>query len=533
MSGKKLRVVLFLCVIVIIGVLVLKFSKSGNILDSRYGGTLTFGRGSDSLTLDPGNTADGESIKIVTQMTEGLLRINPISSELEPCLATSWDMSEDGLEWTFSLRKNVKFHDNTPFNADAVVFSLKRQMDKNHPFHEGKFVYWDYMYTNIKDVVKVDDFTVKIIIDKPYAPLLANLAIFPCGIISPTAMKEKGVEGFSKSPVGTGYFKFVEWVKGERIVLEANKDYWDGRPYVDNLIFKVIKENELRILQLESNSIDVMDSISPKNVGRIDRDPDFKVLSRSGLNVAYMSMNCQKPPFTNKKVRQAINHVINKNAIIKLFYQNLAIAAKNPIPPSIWGYNDDIKGYDYSIEKAKELMVEAGFANGFKTTLDVMENARPYMPDPVKIAETIKDNLSELNIEVEIRVNPWKEHLDKGYNGENQMFIVGWMGDNGDPDNFLYVLLDKDNAEKGKSQNCAFYINEELHDILIEAQQDKDLKKRAVLYRQAQEIIHEDAPWVPLAHTKDLVAVNKKVKGVIVQPLFPHAYLKEAWIEEK
>lgn len=499
---------------------------------SKYGGTLVYGRGNDAISLDPADIAEGEAIKISMMINEGLVRIIPGTTEVEPCLATDWKISDDGLTWTFNLRRGVNFHDGTTFNSDAVLFTFNRQHDKNHPYHIGKFIYWDYMFKNIKEVKKLDDYTVQILIDEAHAPFLANLAIWTAAIVSPTAMQEKGAIGFSMSPVGTGPFKFVEWVPDDKIELVANDDYWDGRPYLDKVIYKVIKDNSMRLIALDKGDIDLMDGVTPVDIHKIVRNHDLNIISRPGLNVGFMAMNCQKKPFSDKRVRQAINYAINKKPIVKLIYQGVAIAAVNPLPPSMWGHNDDIKPYDYDIEKAHKLLTEAGYPNGFKVELDVMENTRTYMPQPTMVAEAIKENLSVVGIDVEYVVRPWKEHLERGYVGAHQMYLLGWMGDNGDPDNFLYLLLDKDNAVMGSSSNVAFYENDELHDILIKARQSSRFDDRVALYRRAQEIIHEDAPWVPLAHVSDLVAVNKKVKNIVVQPLFPHAHIKDVWLEE-
>ncbi len=479
-----------------------------------------FGRGGDSVRLDPADITDGESVKVCNQIFETLVKFKRNSTAVEPCLATEWKVSPDGKVWTFYLRKGVKFHDGTDFDANAVVFSLKRQMDPNHPAHKGDFAYWGYMYTDIKDVKALGKYVVQITLKRPYAPFLSNMACFPVMIVSPTAMMKMGVEKFRIHPVGTGPFKFVEWKKNDRIVLEAFDDYWGGRPKIDKLIFRSIPDNTTRLMALIAGEIDAMDGVSPENIKTL-KDlgrKDLKVLAQPGMNVGYLAMNCEKKPFDNVLVRRAINHAINKKKLIKEVYQGIAIPAKNPLPPTLWGYNNEIKDYDYNPKKAKELLKKAGYPNGFETDLWYMPVPRPYCPDGKLVAQAIQQDLEKVGIKCKLVTYDWGTYLEKTENGEHSMALLGWIGDNGDPDNFLYVLLDKDNAVKGSAGNIAFYKSDELHEILIKAQTIFDQKKRAELYKKAQVIIHRDAPWVPLAHAYNLAIINTKVKGFYLHP---------------
>jgi peptide/nickel transport system substrate-binding protein len=232
-------------------------------------------------------------------------------------------------------------------------------------------------------------------------------------------------------------------------------------------------------------------------------------------------MNMDKPPFEKLAVRQAINYAIHKKALVDNLYQGLAVPAVNPIPPTMWGYHTGISGYEYNPEKAKALLAEAGFPNGFKTTLWAMPVPRPYMPQPMKIAQAIQSDLKAVGIEAEIVTYEWGTYLDKVQRGQHDMGILGWTGDNGDPDNFLYVLLDK-NATQIPANNIAFYRSEFLHDILVAAQASSDMTQRAELYKQAQEIVFRDAPWVPLVHATQTAAFKKTVKGFQLHPTGSH-----------
>lgn len=507
------------------------------ITDSRYGGTLVYARGADAEKLDPADTSDGEAMKVCYHLYDGLLRFKVGGIDVEPALATRWESSEDGLIWRFYLRRGVKFHDGSDFNADAVVFSFMRQLDVNHPYHNGKFPTWQGLFAQyINNVEKIDEYTVKIILDKPFAPLLSGLSMFAMSIISPKAMKELGKEGFDKHGVGTGPFKFVEWTVNDRIVLEANEDYWDGRPYLDRVVYKVVPDNSIRTLQLQSGASDVIDGLAPYDVARIKRDPNLSLSSIEGLNVGYLAMHTEKAPFNDKRVRQAVNYAINKDPLVKVIYQGLATLASNPLPPTLWGHNDDLKPYEYNPQKAKELLAQAGYPDGFSFTLDVMKNPRPYMPEPVKVAQAIKQNLSMIGINVTLRINDWKEHLQITVfdpKTDYQACILGWFADMPDPNDFLYVLLSKDTAVKEKGHNNqAMYVSEEYSDLVGRANQIYDKTERIRLYKQAQIIVHEDVPLIPLAHGLTMIAFNKnKVKNLVVDPLENHR-LTRVWIEK-
>ena len=484
------------------------------------GRTLVYGRGGDSVGLDPALETDGESFKVCDNIYETLVAFRLESTALMPGLAESWDVSQDGKTWTFTLRQNVKFHDGTPLNADAIVFSLARQFKPDHPFHqvEGAFTYWTSMSMSdiVKDVRRVDELTVEIELHRPNAPFLSNLAMNFCAIVSPAAAAKWG-DDFSRHPVGTGPFRFIDWIKDDRIVLDRNEDYWGPLPLIDRLIFKSIPENSVRLIALTQGSIDGMDNLVPDFVPGIKEDPNLQLLTQPGMNVGYLAMNMDKEPFQIAKVRHAVNHAVNKKALVDNLYQGLAQPAKNPIPPMLWSYNEKIEGYTYDPDRARKLLAEAGFPDGFKTTLWAMPVPRPYMPQPQKIAQAIQADLKAVGIDAEIVSFEWGTYLDKVQRGQHDMALLGWTGDNGDPDNFLYVLLDK-NAAEMPAQNIAFYRSEELHEILLKAQVEVDVKIRTSLYQSAQEIVFRDAPWVPLVHSQQTAAFRTSVNGFQLHP---------------
>lgn len=485
------------------------------------GGTFIFGRGGDSVGLDPALEEDGESFKVCDNIYDTLVHYKDGRTDIEPGLATSWKSSEDGLTWIFNLRKGVSFHDGTPFNAEAVLFSLNRQHDKSHPFHDvgGSYVYW--VATGLAEIVDTitakDEFTVRIKLKTAYAPFIYTIAITPFSIVSPTAVKEYK-DKYSSNPVGTGAFKFVRWDRKDKIVLEANENYWGGRPKLDRVIFRSIPDNSVRLIELQQGNLHAMEFPNPDDLEQISKDENIELLSQPGMSIGYLAMNMDKSPFDNLKVRLAINHAINKSAIIEHLYQGLGIPAKNPIPPTMWSYDDSIEDYEYNPKLAKQLLTEAGYPNGFETTLWALPVPRPYIPDGRALAEVLQSELRNIGIVTKIVTYDWGTYLEKTKNGEHDIAMLGWSADLGDPDNFFYFLLSKTSAEK-PAGNIAFYRSDAMQDILEKARATTDKTMRTSLYKEAQQIFHKDVPWVPMAHAKQILVVNKQVKNLTLNPL--------------
>ena len=481
--------------------------------------TLIFGRGGDSVSLDPITVTDGESFKVTKNVFDTLVNFGEQDTEIEPALASEWTPSEDGLTYTFTLEEGVKFHDGTDFNAEAVVKNFERWAagdGEQFPYYGSMFGgYGDEEGNVIESVEATGDYEVVFTLKRPQAPFLKNLAMSPFGIASPTAFEEAG-DAFGDNPVGTGPFKFVEWKRNDTITIEKFDDYWvDGEPKLDQVVFRAIPDNSARLNALLSGEIDLADGITPSDGATIEADENLQLFERPSMNVGYLGMTVTREPFDDPKVRQAVNHAIDKQALVDAFFEGRAEVAKNPIPPVISGYNDSIEGYDYNPERAKELLAEAGLPDGFEMELYAMPVPRPYMPDGQKVAEAIQKNLADVGVTAEIVSFEWATYLEKAANGEADAFLLGWTGDNGDADNFLYALLDQDNVG---TNNYTYYESQELHDVLIQAQSEVDEDVRNDLYMQAQEIIHEDAPWVPLAHSTPLLAGGKNVINFKAHP---------------
>ncbi len=490
-------------------------TKSGDGESKEKEQVLVFGRGADSVSLDAAAVTDGESIKVTQNIFETLLNFSEGDTTVQPGLAKEWTVSEDGLTYTFTLEEGIKFHDDTDFNAEAVVKNFERWSAGA----EDEFYYYNSMFKAegkniIAKVEAPDEKTVVFTLARPQAPFLKNIAMALFGIASPTAFEAAG-DKFGDNPVGTGPFKFVEWKRNNSITLEKNENYWkEGLPKLDKVIFRSIPDNSARLNDLVSGAIDLADGINPSDGLQIENNADLQLIERPSMNIGYLGLTVTRAPFDNKLVRQAVNHAIDKQAIVDAFYDGRADVAINPMPSSISGYNDEVKDYDYNPEKAKELLAAAGY-DGKEIELWAMPVPRPYMPDGAKVAEVIQKNLADVGMKSKIVTYEWATYLEKAQNGEADAFMLGWTGDNGDPDNFLYTLLDRDTIG---SNNYSFYDNPEVHKLLIDAQSEVDEAKRIDLYKQAQVIIKDDAPWVPLAHSTPLLGASKSVTGYAPHP---------------
>ncbi len=493
--------------------------EEGAAADDRFGGVIVFARSGDSVGLDPARETDGESFYATAQIYDTLVEFVPGTTEIRPALAESWDVSDDGLTYTFNLREGVSFHDGTPFNAEAAQFSFERQLNEDHPYYQyGPWKYWGYMDMNsiVESINVVDEYTLEFELAKNEAPFIANLAMDFASIVSPAAVREH--EGdFTSNPVGTGPFKFVSWTKDDSIVLERNEEYWRRPAYADRLVLRVIPDATARYLALQNGEVDVIDFPSPEDLADMKADPDIKVLQQEGLNVGYLALNAEKEPFGDPRVRRALNYAVDKDAIIRAVYGEAGVPAKNPIPPTMWSYNDEIDPYPYDPQRARELLAEAGYADGFETDIWAMPVARPYNPDGRTVAEVIQAQWAEVGVQAEIVSYDWGTYLDRTDNGEHETALLGWTGDNGDPDNFLWVLLSIPAAEK-PAGNISFWRNEEFNSLIKEAKETLDHDRRVELYEEAQVIFHEDAPWVPIAHSIVSVPMANYVQDFVIYP---------------
>jgi peptide/nickel transport system substrate-binding protein len=483
--------------------------------------TLVIGRATDATDLDPALPTDNESAEVIEQIFDTLIHFRPGTNMVEPGLAVSWTPEDSGRAWVFELRKGVRFHDGTPLDADAVVFSLERQRDTGHPYHRSDFTYWKSYFANVLAVEKVDQHRVRIRIERAYAPFLPNMAIFSVGIVSPAAVARYG-DDFSRHPVGTGPFRFASWDKG-RIVLERNDAYWDGTPRLRRLVFQTIPDHRQRLVALESGALDIAHGIRPEEIQFVELHPRLRLRFAKANSVTYLALNNAYPPFDDVRVRQAVNHAINKEPIVKVLWQGMAEVAESPLPRTQWGhYVVRDQPYRYDPARARELLDQARAEGSFDPrrvyTLHVPSTPRPYLPNPEKLGRAIQANLRDIGVHTELVIQPFADHVAALKWGEHDLGLYGWVGDNGDPDNFLYLLLDKDNTRLGQATNVAFFRDPEVSGLLSYAQETDSQVERAALYARAQAIIHEQAPWVPLAHSKLMLATRQDIQGIVMGP---------------
>jgi len=486
----------------------------------------------------PGINTTGTSFDVSEQIYDGLVGFERGGTSVVPGLAEKWTVSKDGLEYVFQLRKGVKWHGNKnfqatrDFNADDIIFMIERQWKESHPYFKVTSPNHSYfgdmgMPKLLKSVDKVDDYTVKIVLNRPEAPFLADLAMQWAGVQSKEyadAMLKAGTpEKIDQEPIGTGPFALVQYQKDAIIRFKAHPTYWAGKAKIDDLIFSITPDASVRWAKVQKAECHVMPYPNPADLDSIRKDANVQVLEQAGLNVGYLAYNTTKKPFDDLRVRKAINMAIDKNAIISAVYLSTGVAAINPIPPSMWSYNKAIKDDPFNPAEAKKMLAAAGYPNGFSTDLWAMPVQRPYNPNAKRIAELMQADLAKIGVTAEIKSFEWGEYRKRMQAGEHQMGMLGWTGDNGDPDNFLDTLLGCDSA-KTNGSNVAKFCYQPYEDIVSKAKVVTGVAERTKLYEQAQVIFKEQAPWFTIAHAVQLKPVRKEVIDFKLSPFGRHTF---------
>lgn len=484
-------------------------------------GALVVAEAAGVIGLDPIRVTDSESIEVGELIFEGLVRWKPGTTDITGGLARSWSVAPDGKSWRFVLEEGVRFHDGTVLEAAAVKFSFARLLDPKHPNYirgeEG--AYWRSLLKEVTSVEIVDAHTVVISTSRPYAPLIGNIAMFP--IVSPTAVSRWG-DAFEDHPVGTGPYAFESWTRGEQVVVHRFDLYWGKRPAMDRIVFRVVVDARQRLVELESGSVDIATSILPDEQSFVDLHPDLLLRATPGNDVSYLAFNTQRPPFDDLRVRRAASLAINKEPIVKLAYQGRAIAADGPLPPTQWGYHKPQTIYGYDLVAARAMLAEAVAEKKFDPDrvykLYSLSTPRPYLSQPERVARFLQVALAQVGIKTELVLQSYADHTRSVEAGDHDLAVFGWVGDTGDPDNFLYVLFHSDNAQLGAAQNIAFYKNAGVDSLLSDAQSASDEPTRSGLYAVIQDKIAADAPWVPLAHSELVVAARLELEGLMLSP---------------
>ena len=484
--------------------------------------------------FDPGLYEGGNTLDVNIATYDGLIRFKVgTTGEIVPALAEKWEISTDGLTYTFHLRHGVKWQTTdyfTPtreFNADDVIYSFERQIKGTTYLPDTTYAYWGDMSMPdlVAAIAKVDDYTVVITLKQPNAPMIANLAMPFADVVSKEYADKLAAAGtpgnMNDHPVGTGPFIFVNYDKDADIRFKANPDYWGTKPKVDTLVFAITTDPATRLQKLKAGECDIMPYPAPADVAAIKADATLVAMQEKGLNIGALMYNTQQKPFDNPDVRHALNMAIDKKAIIDAVYLGLGEVAINPIPPTMWGYNKDIQDDSYDPDAAKKLLDKAGVKN-LTMTLWAMPVSRPYMPNGRRAAELIQADFAKVGVTSKIVSPEWPEYLKTSKPVDRDgAVLIGWTGDNGDPDNFLTPLLSCDAVGGGnRSQWC----NKDFDALIKKAATISDQKERAKLYEQAQVIFKKDAPWATIAHSIVTIAMAKKVTGYVVDPFGLHHF---------
>jgi len=461
-----------------------------------------------------------------------LLEFRQGSTEVQPGLAEKWDVSADGKTFTFHLRHGVKWQSNKTFkptrdfDADDVIFSFERQWKDSNPYHKvsgGNYSYFNDMSFDklLVSIDKLDPYTVRFVLNAPQAPFLADLAMDFASIQSKeyadALMKAGKPEAIDQEPIGTGPFELVAYSKDSTIRYRAFPGYWGPKPKLDTLVFAISTDPAVRLAKLRANECQIAIYPNPADLPSIREDKNLQLMSQPGLNIGYLAFNNTKAPYTNKLVRQAINMAIDRKAILTAIYQGAGEQAKNLIPPTMWSYNKSVQDYPYDPAKAKALLAEAGFPNGFETTLWAMPVQRPYNPDARRMAEMMQSDLAKVGITAKIVSYEWGEYRKRVQNSEHDMALLGWTGDNGDPDNF-FVPLASCAAAKAGGGSASKWCNQDFEALIQKAVTTINQAERTKLYEQAQVIMHEEAPFDLIAHSVVFLPMRKDVVNFKMSP---------------
>jgi peptide/nickel transport system substrate-binding protein len=509
---------------------------------------LIFGHPEDATKLDPSDVTDGESLLVTWHLYDGLTRYKSGTTEIEPALAAEWSVSDDGLEWTFKLREGVKFHDGTDFDADAVVWNFNRWFDTSNEYHfaDWDFAYWPYMFQGYKDQDKdedgepdsffvsaeaVDPLTVKLTLNRPNAPLLQTLAMGNFAFSSPAAIEATGdsygTPDGDPIAAGTGPYKVVEWVPGDHILVEAFEDYWGDQPGMREIEFRVIPDGTARYLSLASGEIDAMNQVNPEDIEQASTNEEIQVVFEPANNVGYLGINQAHSPWGNPDCRLALAHAIDKEGVVEALYAGDAEPAKEMMPPGLWGYNDAIEDYPYDPQVAKEYLDKCLESETLPD--DVVFYVPPvqrfYFPKPKELGELIQASLASIGINTRIESPDWGQTwLPAVRNGEADLFLLGWGGDNGDPDNFLCQFFCGGDASfnsetDAEGNTVPLPPDPDLNTLLREAATLADQAARQSKYEEANQIIHDIVPAVPIVHRSPPLLFRSNVVGYTPSPI--------------
>ncbi len=502
-------------------------------------GTLVFCSEGSPAGFDPGQHTTSTDFDASTDtIYNELVQFHNGTLDLEPGLATSWDSSPDQRVYTFHLRHGVKFQTTAwfrptrEFNADDVLFTFNRMLDAQQPFRKAYPTSFPYFSDlgfdkNIAQIDKLDDYTVRFTLKTPDVIFVRNLAMSFASILSAeyaaqlsAAHREADI---NQLPVGTGPFVFRSYQKDALIRYDGNPDYWRPQDVkLAHLIFSINPDPAVRIQKLASGECQVSVFPRPADLDVVKRNPSLRLVSGVGFNVGFVAYNTQHPPLDRVEVRRALDMAIDKPAIIQAVFAGNAKIAANPMPPSQWSYNPSLKDAPYDAAKARALLAQAGFANGFEITLWAMPVQRPYNPNAQLMAQLIQQDWAKIGVRAKIVSYEWGEYNRRAkQGGEHDALLYGWSGDNGDPDNWLGALLGCDAVH---GSNVSKWCDPAFNKLIEKARADADVQQRTALYEQAQVIFKQQVPFTPIAHSIVSLPVSNRVQGLVFSPLGSHRF---------
>jgi peptide/nickel transport system substrate-binding protein len=500
----------------------------------KRGGTLTIVRPTDPVSLDPNLETTAPGAWVYFNMLEGLLTLDD-KMQVKPSLATSWEIMSP-TKVRFKLRPNVKFHDGTPFNAAAVKFTFDRALKGTPPAR------WASLAGSLSGAEVVDDLTVDVLTKDPYGPILRTLAMYCVGIVSPTAVQKMG-EGFSRAPVGTGPFKFVEWKTNTHVIIERNPDYWGDKALLDRVIFKVVPEEGARMIALQTGDADMVLFPAPSQLPALRKDRKVTVHEVGGIRVVFIGMHAGIPPLDDVRVRSAMLHAVDRKAILENIMEGSAAPARGVLAPGVFGYKDMQldKLYPFDKAKARALLTQAGWApgpdgimqkGGQRLTLS-WTAARGRYPKDGEITEAVQAMLKDVGIEAKVQFLEWAAVFQgiRGASLSHNLFTLGWVTSNADADYSLYALFHSKGTPPA-AWNTSRYANPRVDTLLEQARRSLNQAEREKLYGEIQDILAKEMVWIPVYTTKEIIATRANVKGFTVHPVEYNLWLGKTWLDK-
>ncbi len=473
--------------------------------------TLTIAIGSEPESLDPVNMTSAPAATVGEHVVERLIYMEE-DGTLTPMLAESWSSNEDSTVWNFEIRQGVTFHDGEPLNAEAVALNLQRFVDPDVG------AAYAFLLGSVQSIEAVGEYTLQLELAQPFAPILSHLSHSFIGIVSPAQIRDLGPDDSFEIPIGTGPYVMDSWARGESARMSVNEEYWGGAPQIPNLVFNFIPEASARMVAIETGEADAVMFVPPQEAERLNAVPEIDVINQTSVRTIYIGFNNQREPFTDPLVRRALNHAVDKQAIVDALFQGAAFVADAPVVPAVFGHTS-VGPYEYDPELARELLAEAGFPDGFSMTL---HHPTGRYPLDATVAEAVQDMLSEVGVNATLETREWSAYLDftsqPPDRAEYDAFMLGWGTVTLDSDYGLYALLHT-RQWNPNGNNRGFYSNDRVDELLDAARVETNPATREQLYAEAISLIWDDAPWIYLHNEGQINAVREGVEGLIHHPL--------------